>query len=496
VPEGCLDSADSGLEALKCLCFNAEVKSRGWAQRRLLPAATLGAFIVGGWSCSSDPVKVDVTGNDSTQAANFLDLDEASSGGSDELLQLDDACLSQTAAAERRRVALNVMLDSSGSMEEPTGTGSTKWQAIQRAIRAFLVETRQSDLLMGLQFFPLLKAGSSWFCTSHDDCGPNGGPCFLSTCLQGETITLCTKQSDCPGSPADNPCVDFGLCANSDPAAPTACVLPSTCGNGLGRCEDFERTCTNATQCDAAFYATPTVEIGTIDERLVDIDSALSRQPPQGLTPTVPALQGAIQHARDWSVTHPDQTVVNVLATDGLPTDCGDPVEGAPPPIQRVLDIAREAQAGDPPVRTFVIGVFQAGDSASITNTNAIAIAGGTEQAVTIDTGGAVEAEFLDALRTIREGTLACQFQVPTSEEQLDYFSVNLQFDDGEQRRQLGFVQNEAACAQSPNSWHYDVDPNVSQPNAIQVCPAVCDEFRAATSGSITLQLGCQTLLR
>jgi hypothetical protein len=359
-----------------------------------------------------------------------------------------------------------------------------------------MVETRDSDLLMGLQFFPLLKPGSSWFCKSEADCGPDGGPCFLKTCTQGDTITLCTKQSDCPGSPSSNPCVTFGLCAESDPAAPTACVLPSTCGDNLGRCEDFDRTCTNATQCDVGYYATPTVEIGTIAERLVDIDAALSNQPPQGLTPTVPALTGAIQHAREWSATHPDQTVVTVLATDGLPTDCGEVVEGAPPAIDQVLDIARNAQSGAIPIRTFVIGVFQPGDAASINNVNAIAIAGGTEQAVTIDTSGEVEAEFLDALRAISEGSLACQFQVPESESQLDYFSLNLQFDNGTQRQQLGFVQNEAGCAQSPNSWHYDVDPNVGKPNAIQVCPAVCDQFRAATNGSITLQLGCQTLLR
>jgi hypothetical protein len=115
---------------------------------------------------------------------------------------------------------------------------------------------------------------------------------------------------------------------------------------------------------------------------------------------------------------------------------------------------------------------------------------------VAIDASGEVETEFLDALRAIRSGTLACQFQVPESETQLDYFRVNLQFDNGAQKQQLGFVQNEAACANSPNSWHYDVDPNVSQPNAIQVCPAVCDQFQASPNGSITLQLGCQTLLR
>lgn len=473
------------------------MNTRCLTYHRLIAAVFAGAASLGAWACSNEPVKVDV--NDSNNV--FVDIadDPPASGSADSstLPLLDGACVSQTTAAEQRKVALNVMLDSSGSMEEPTGTGATKWQSVQRAIRAFLGETLNSDLSIGLQFFPLLKPGVIEFnCRTHEDCGPDGGPCFLSTCLQGTTITLCESQADCPGSPLDNPCVDFGLCENSDPANPIACVLPSTCGNDLGRCQDFERTCTNATQCEISAYANPAVEIAPVSESVAAIDRALELQPPQGLTPTVPALQGAIQHAREWSVTHPDHTVVTVLATDGLPTECGPNVNGAPAPIEQVLEIARDALDDEIPIRTFVIGVFPPGDSASLNNVNAIARAGGTQQAVAIDASGSVEAEFLDALRQIREGTLACQFEIPQTDEQLDYFRVNLLFDDGSQQQQLGFVSNEAGCAESPNSWHYDVDANVSRPNAIQVCPAVCDQFRAASSGSITLQLGCRTLLR
>lgn len=473
------------------------MNTRCLTHHRLLAAVFAGVASAGAWACSSDPVKVDVT-DDNSGFVDVLEDDSPSTSTNTETLPLlNDACVSQTSAAEQRKVALNVMLDSSGSMEEATGTGATKWQAVQRAIRAFLLETRDSDLSIGLQFFPLLKPGVIEFeCNSHADCGPDGGPCFLSTCLQGETITLCETQADCPGSPLDNPCVEFGLCENSDPANPTACVLPSTCGGDLGRCQDFDRTCTNATECEIASYATPAVEIGPVVDALGPIDRALNDQPPQGLTPTVPALEGAIRHSRDWSVTHPDQTVVTVLATDGLPTECGPNVNGAPAPIEQVLEVARAGVDDAQPVRTFVIGVFPAGDAASLNNVNAIAVAGGTEQAVLIDASGEVEAEFLDALRQIREGSLACQFQLPQTDELLDYFSVNLQFDNGAQRQQLAFVANQAACASNPNSWHYDVDPNVTRPNAISVCPAVCDQFRAATNGSITLQLGCQTLLR
>lgn len=447
----------------------------------------VGVAAVGAGACT-ETVKVPV--GDTSE--DFLDLQVDPAAGAQ---RIDDACITEASAAEQRRVAMYVMLDSSGSMDEPTGTGATKWQAVQRAIRAFMIETRDSDLSMGLQFFPLIKPGSQHTCESHEDCGP-GGPCFLTTCLQGTTITLCETQADCPGSPSDNPCVEFGLCENSDPARPTACLFGGSCQDGLGQCVNFERTCTNSTQCDVSFYATPAVEIGPIDEQLVAIDRALSNQPPQGLTPTVPALQGAVQHAREWALTHPDQAVVTVLATDGLPSECGPEVEGAPPPIQRVLDIAREAQVGEVPVRTFVIGVFQAGDTGSVNNVNAIAQAGGTDQAVFIDTEGEVETQFLEALRAIRSGTLACQFQIPASENALDYFRVNLEFDDGTTKKQLSYVSDEAGCAASPTSWHYDVNPNVSKPSAIQVCPAVCDQFKAATEGSISLQLGCATILR
>jgi hypothetical protein len=448
-------------------------------------------------------VKVDVAEGDATNIG-FLDLDEpdtsSSSGGNTQgvvpLLGQNSACAIETRAAEQRRVAMYIMLDSSGSMEEPTGNGSTKWEAIQRAVRSFLSETKDTDLSIGLQFFPLLKPGASFTCRRHSDCGPDGGPCFLSTCAQGETITLCTSNDDCPGSDVDNPCVTFGLCENGDPAAPLACVLGDRCRGELGACEDFERVCTQATQCDWIPYATPAVEIGLIADQIGVIDQALSVQPLQGLTPSGPALRGATEHAREWALTHPDQAVVAVLATDGLPTECVPPEDGPVSAIGEVANIASQAQEGENPVRTFVIGVFQPGDGVSINNLNTIAAAGGTDEAVFIDTSGDVGEQFLEALRAVRSNTLACEFKVPESDSQLDYNKVNLQFDNGTERRQLAFVRNPSDCGANPGSWHYDVDPALGKPTAIEVCPDVCNEFATASTGSISLQLGCATIIR
>ena len=417
------------------------------------------------------------------------------------------ACLSESRGMELRPLALYLMLDSSGSMEEPAGeSGATKWQAIQRAIRGFLTETRDTDLFLGLQFFPLLKPGASFNCTSHEDCGPEGGPCFLSTCLMGSSITLCRTDADCGSMPNVNPCVDFGLCANSDPLAPLACVLGNPCESGLGNCQEFERSCTNATACDPARYGTPAVEIGPLSSTYAEIDQALAMQLPQGLTPTVPALQGALEHARGWAGAHPERTVATLLATDGLPTDCAAQPVGIPsqpamanpqPPgasasaFNQVLDIASAGAAGSLPIRTFVIGVFQPGDSASIDNVNAIARAGGTEKAAFIDTSGEVEAQFLTALRTVRDAAATCRLPLQSTEG-VDFTRADLVFDAGNgTATPLPYVEGLLGCATSPQGWFYDTAPALGRPQALELCPSVCQLVKTAPAASLELELGC-----
>ncbi|MEY4545388.1 MAG: hypothetical protein RL685_1583 [Pseudomonadota bacterium] len=480
------------------------IRPSSWATHSLITHLAVPGLFAGGLLAGSllagcsGPTKVEVADSATNQlegATGFID-DEAQPTPN-----LDNAaCLTEKTGAEQRKVAIYLMLDSSGSMEETSGGIRTKWDSVVRAIRGFLRETRDTDLLLGMQFFPLLKPSvKSFVCESHEDCGDDGGPCFLSTCRNGTTIQLCQNNSDCPGGPSVNPCVDFGLCSGSDPAAPLACIIGQTgsCGGGQGFCEDFERTCTNATSCDPLRYGTPAVPIATIGENLALVDQVLQTKLPEGLTPTVPALQGSINYARQWAVDHPDQTVATLLATDGLPTECGVQQQtGGTETINQVLNIAREGVGADVPVRTFVIGVFQPGEQASINNTNAIAQAGGTEKAAFIDSTGEVEQQFLDALRSIRSGQLACEFKIPQSDAQLDYYRVNLEFDDGASSRQLAYVRDSAGCTGSPNGWHYDVDPQQRKPSAIQVCPNICEQVKAAASGTISLQLGCSTILR
>jgi hypothetical protein len=239
-------------------------------------------------ACNTDPASVKVTDDPANQVAATPGLVQDGALEGVGVPRLDTACVKQTTAAEPRQVSMYMMIDTSGSMLESTGSVRNKWDSVVRALRGFLSETRDSDLQVGLQFFPLAKPGSRFNCSVESDCGPDsdgdgtsdGGPCFLKTCRSGSGLTLCASQADCPGSALSNPCVTFGLCANSDPRAPVACELrPDVvgfCDGNLGVCADFDRPCTNATSCDPTAYATPAVEIGLVSQNLMAVDRALS----------------------------------------------------------------------------------------------------------------------------------------------------------------------------------------------------------------------------
>ncbi len=388
---------------------------------------------------------------------------------------------------------MHLLLDSSGSMLELAGA-ATKWDSVRAAIRGFLTENAAMEF--GLQFFPQIKAGSSFTCTSHADCGPEGGPCFLSTCTAAMSLTLCQTDADCPSAGAgSNACVQFGLCSGSDPAAPLACILGSgACANGLGVCEDFERTCTNATACEASRYAAPAVEIGPAMTTSAAIGQALDNQLPQGLTPTLPALQGGIDHAREWARAHPGQNIAVLLATDGLPTPCGPSGVAAPeqPSLQQqVQDIAAGGVRGEPSVRTFVIGVFQPGDQTSIDNVNAIARAGGTDQAVFIDASGAVETQFLAGLEDVLAAATPCQLTLAGADG-LEYSRVDLGLDSGNgTTTTVPYVETLLGCAAEPGGWYYDVPPGSAAPQTVELCPNLCQLVLATPASALSLQIGC-----
>ncbi len=232
--------------------------------------------------------------------------------------------------------------------------------------------------------------------------------------------------------------------------------------------------------CDPANYANPMVPIGPLSDTGPDIIAAVDAMGEElgGLTPTMPALQGAIEYAAaDAAITN--RTTVVLLVTDGQPTQCQDPVS--------VSDIADEAARGlaEQDVRTFVVGI-----GAGLFNLHRIAAAGGTGEAFLIEEGDAA-GQFRDAIMNIATTPLSCEFDIPEPTdptEQVDYDLVQMVYrpaaGEPEEIPRLGTGAN---CGNSENGgWFFN---STSNPETIHLCACNCNRLGA---GLIEVRLGCE----
>src|SRR5262249_36348589 len=157
--------------------------------------------------------------------------------------------------------------------------------------------------------------------------------------------------------------------------------------------------------CNTRDYATPEVEIGALPGNAAAINAAIMAQTPAGATPTVPSLTAAIDHARSWATDHPDQQAVVVYQTDGYPLGCN----GGDNTIANAAMVAADGFNGTPSVRTFVLGI-----GPNLTDLNQIAMAGGTNTALIIDTSQDVGQQLIDRLNQIRNDVVVdCSYTIP-----------------------------------------------------------------------------------
>ena len=233
--------------------------------------------------------------------------------------------------------------------------------------------------------------------------------------------------------------------------------------------------------CDPAVYAEPRVPIGLVSEVGPDLVGAMDEVTPGGLTPTVPAVQGAISYARTWAQENPGRATLVVLVTDGFPTQC----ENDPGKISEATRVGYESPER---IRTFVIGV---GDVAKF-NLDNYARAGGTIHAYLTDAGD-VTTSFVSALNNITNRALACEYQLPAPPDgmKLDPEKVQVVYTPSTGgAEEVPSITSLAACSKNANGgWYYD-DPE--HPTKISVCPCTCSRFQA---GRVDVRLGCKPRL-
>lgn len=235
--------------------------------------------------------------------------------------------------------------------------------------------------------------------------------------------------------------------------------------------------------CLPSDYALPDVAIAPLPGVGQAINDALvAASPPSGMsTPSEPAMRGALGYAVDWADAHPDHATVLVFATDGEPTNCT---------TNSVPGIATHVAAALPTVKTFVVGV-----GSSLGSLDAIANAGGTGQALLVDTAADVTQQFIAAMNSVR-AIGQCQLDIPEPEEGTpDYGKVNVALvdpSDRDNRITLVNVGTEAECDPMTGGWYYD-DPQ--SPARIFLCPASCSEL-TGNAWDVEVLLGCATIVK
>jgi len=340
------------------------------------------------------------------------------------------ACAGESRKAELLPLDMYFMIDQSGSMDGAVPGGGSRWGAVAGALKTFVNQPAAAGIGVGIQYFPV----------------DVGGP----TCAP-----FCAAEADCAGF---GPCIFPGLCFG--------CAISSA-----------------GDSCNIPDYAKPDVEIAPLPGSASALITSINKHGPTGGTPTSAALQGAINHAKDWATKHPDHVVIDVLATDGDPADCDTD--------QSHIDaIAADGLSGTPKILTFVIGVGSA-----LSALNGTAAAGGTGQAFIVDTNQNVNQQFLEALNKIRGAALSCSYLIPTPKVGMPNFdTVNVAYTPGGGGPKVVIpkVHDKASCPVSGgDAWFYD---NNAKPTQILLCNDACSKLSADSKGQIDIVLGCATI--
>ena len=379
-----------------------------------------------------------------------------------------DNCSAVSVEAEPFPLDMYVMMDQSGSMSLPVVLtqpfGPTQWDAVKGAFDGFLSSTPPTGMSMGIQYFPLPIA--PW--NTLPTCSGSSGCSSSQLCADMDTGSFCMAKCNSDGDcPTDSECMSLDD------------------GNG-----GTVKICSNDT-CNSSKYAEPEVPIGAIPGVNQAIINSLNAHSPASMTPSAPALEGAISYTKDWATQHPGHTSIVVFATDGQPTVCTD---GALQPVNKVKQIAADGLNGTPSIKTFVIGVVSAGMPGMAGALDGIAYSGGTGKAFVITPGQNMTAQFAAALEAIRGAFMECEFKIPNPGLPLDFGEVNVVYTatNGDEYL-VYYVGDPSQCDPTLGGWYYDVDPANGTPTKILLCPQSC-QFVQNYSGKIDIKIGCVTI--
>jgi hypothetical protein len=245
-----------------------------------------------------------------------------------------------------------------------------------------------------------------------------------------------------------------------------------------------------ADDCGSEKYRKPAVAIGPLPSVRANLLTAIDGTQPGSLTPTEPALIGALDYAQSVAklAQNANRTTAVVLASDGVPSECGpkDASGVSRASVATVVDVVKRyatPPSGVPAVKTYVIGTEELGNNAQL-----LAEAGGGQAFLIGDHD--VEATFREAMLSIVTRPLDCTLPVPErapSGERINYERIRVRFSVAGSERTVEFprASDASGCAGS-DGWFYD-DPQ--QPKRIELCEQTCAGLGA---GRLLLEFGCE----
>ncbi len=248
------------------------------------------------------------------------------------------------------------------------------------------------------------------------------------------------------------------------------------------------------TGCEASEYAVPDVPVAELPGNTAALESFT---PSDLLTPLpmVPALRGAIQHAReryDRSDLKSTKQVVFLLISELFPGGCGFTPED-------LDDTAQEGFLGSPPIETYIFGVgaLTLLDPSILGNFLAqlrgLALQGGTGQPYLADLTASDE-EMATRLAEAREAAMPspCEFACPEwldgdlpGDPELVTLTYTRSVGD---RVRVPRLSDPSECDPLVNGWYYD-DP--IQPSRAIACGRICEIIESNPPPEIDFVLGC-----
>jgi hypothetical protein len=407
-------------------------------------------------------------------------------------------CAGQAFKAETSPLDLMLLIDTSDSMNQLSGTRS-KWQLAQLALASFLGDGQSSGLGVGLQFFPHLAPRA---CRAPSDCevpfsGRTNYCAFRNVCAGGNATFPLQPCGATVGCPIGQNCVPAGSCSTGG----ADCVnLGQPCPGAQGTCQSGVGVCSRvlpSVECEATNYSTPALQIGVLPTAQPSLVNVLGYKVPGNTadgvgTPMGPAIRGIIAHLQAHLAANRGRKAALVVATDGFPSGCTTPADSQ-------LGIAQSlaaANSGPTPIPTYVIGVFGAQEITAGQNfLNQLAMAGGSGKAFVLNATDDLAQQLQGALNQIRGAALPCEYQVPAAAGggRIDYGKVNVRFTGTGGGENVLYVESPDRCDAARGGWYYDYVPGKGPTSRLLMCDATCRRFKTDQTGKVDIVYGCAT---